>query len=87
MSTGYLFVTYTGGVVEHSSNMPDTVALSIAEVEYNEACSACRATEHLKQFLEDLELHLDGNKTSKKPIQVFIDKGVQLTWVLLVLSR
>jgi hypothetical protein len=43
------------------------------------------ATAHLKQFLEDLELHLDDDEKSKKPIQVFIDKslitGVQLTWV------
>ena len=62
-----------GGVVEHSSNMPDPVALSSAEAEYNEACLACMAASHLRQFLEDLELHLDGEKRSKKLIQVFID--------------
>ena len=49
-------IIYMGGVVEHSSNMPDPVALSSAEAEYNEAWLACMATAHLKQFLEDLEL-------------------------------
>ena len=72
-STGCFMIIYMGGVVEHSSNMPDPVALSSAEAEYNEACLACMATAHLRQFLEDLELHLDDEKRSKKPIQVFID--------------
>jgi hypothetical protein len=72
-STGCFMIICMGGVVEHSSNMPDPVALSSAEAEYNEACLACVATVHLKQFLEDLELHLDVEKKSKKPIQVFID--------------
>jgi len=31
------------------------------------------ATAHLRQFLEDLELHLDDEKRSKTLIQVFID--------------
>jgi hypothetical protein len=57
-----------GGVVEHSSNMPDPVALPNAEAEYNEACLACMATTHLRQFLEDLELHLDNEKKSRKQI-------------------
>jgi hypothetical protein len=66
-------IFYMGGVVEHSSNMPDPVALSSAEAEYNEACLACMATAHLKQFLEDLELPLADDNRSKKPIQILID--------------
>jgi hypothetical protein len=65
-------IFYIGGVVEHSSNMPDPVALSSAEAEYNEACLACMATAHLN-FLEDLELPFADDKKSKKPIQIFID--------------
>ncbi len=65
--------TCRGGVVEQSSNMPDPVTLSSAEAEYNEACLACMATAHLKQFLEDLELPFADDKKSKKPIQIFID--------------
>jgi hypothetical protein len=61
-----------GGVV-HSSNMPDPVALSSAEAEYNEGCLACMATAHLKQFLEDLELPFADDNRSKKPIQILID--------------
>jgi hypothetical protein len=61
------------GVVEHSSNMPDPVALSSAEAEYNESCLACMTAAHLKQFLEDLEWPFVDDKKSKKPIQIFID--------------
>jgi hypothetical protein len=44
----------------------DSVALSSAEAEYNEACLACMATAHLRQFLEDLELHLDDEKEKQE---------------------
>jgi hypothetical protein len=72
-SSGCFKIFYMGGVVEHSSNLPHPVALSNAEAEYNEACSACMATAHLKQFLTDLELPFADDKKSKKPIQIFID--------------
>jgi hypothetical protein len=62
-----------GGVVEHSSNMPDPVALSSAEAEYNERCLACMSTVHVKQLLEDLESPFADEKKSKKTIQIFID--------------
>jgi hypothetical protein len=55
-SSGCFMIFYMRGVVEHNCNMPDPVALSSAEAEYNEAWLACMATAHLKQFLEDLEL-------------------------------
>jgi hypothetical protein len=35
---------YMRGVVEHSINVPDSVALSSSESEYREACSACMAS-------------------------------------------
>ncbi len=35
-STGCFIITYMGGIVDHSSNLPDPVALSSAEAEYNE---------------------------------------------------
>jgi hypothetical protein len=65
-STGCFMIICMGGVVEHSSNMPDPVALSSAEAEYNEACLACVATAHLKQFLEDLELHYVRERIESK---------------------
>ena len=37
-STGCYLISYMGGIVDHSSNMPDPVAMSSAEAEYNEAC-------------------------------------------------
>jgi len=36
LGTGCFIVTYIDGVLDHSSNMPDPVALSSAEAEYNE---------------------------------------------------
>ncbi len=56
-----------------AATLLDPVALSSAEAEYNEACLACMATSHLKQFLEDLELPFADENRSKKPIQIFID--------------
>jgi len=54
-STGCFILTYMGGVVDHSSNMPNPVALSSAEVEYNEGCTAFMAASHLRMLLCELE--------------------------------
>ena len=54
-STGCYESFYMGGVVDHSSNLPDPITLSSAEAEYNEACLACMGTNHLAMFLDDLE--------------------------------
>jgi hypothetical protein len=56
-------MTYMGGVVDHSSNLPDPVALSSAEAEYNEGCIAFMAASHLQMFLAELE----GIEESKLP--------------------
>jgi hypothetical protein len=37
-------------MVDHSSNMPDPVALSSAKVEYNEGCIAFMAASHLQML-------------------------------------
>jgi hypothetical protein len=44
-----------GEVVGHSSNIPDPVAVSSAESEYNEACLACQTTTHLHMAVNQLE--------------------------------
>ena len=44
-----------GGIVDHSSNMPDPIALSLAEAKYNEACLAYMAASHLVMLLNKLE--------------------------------
>ncbi len=54
-STGGYIIWYMGGMVDHSSNLPDPVALSLAEAEYNEACLGFMATNHLRMILSDLE--------------------------------
>jgi hypothetical protein len=54
-STGCFIVVYMGGIVDHSSNLPDPVALSSAEAEYNEGCLAFMATSHLRMLLCEME--------------------------------
>jgi hypothetical protein len=54
-STGCYLITYMGGIVDHSSNLPDPVAMSSAEAEYNEGCLAFMATNHLRMLLIELE--------------------------------
>jgi hypothetical protein len=44
-----------GGIINHSSNLPDPVALLSAEVEYNEGCLAFMATSHLHMLLYEME--------------------------------
>jgi hypothetical protein len=54
-STGGYLISYMGGIVDHSSNMPGPVALSSAEAEYNEACLATMALSHIQMFQNELE--------------------------------
>ena len=67
-STGCYLITYRGGIVDQSSNIPEPVALSSAEAEYNEACLGCMGTAHMKMLLEDLEM-----QALKDPIPIIVD--------------
>ncbi len=80
-SSRYFMIFYMGGVVECNSNMPDPVALSSAEAEYNEACLACMATAHLKQFLEIWSCFLQMIGRARSQFRSSLTIGVQLTWV------
>jgi len=42
-----------GGVVDHSSNLPDPVAQSSAEAKYNKGCIALMATSHAGGLLHN----------------------------------
>ncbi len=54
-STGCFIIPYMGGVVDHSSNLPEPVALSFAEAEHNIGRIAFMAASHLRMFLADLK--------------------------------
>jgi hypothetical protein len=54
ITKGFL-VFYQGGNVDHSSNIPEAVAMRSAEAEYNEACMAVMATHHMHMDLDHLE--------------------------------
>jgi hypothetical protein len=45
---------YMGGIIDHSSNLPDHVALTAAEAQYNQAYLAIMAAIHTTRKLEDL---------------------------------
>jgi hypothetical protein len=65
-----------GGVVDHSSNLPDPVALSSAEVEYNEGCLSMMATSHLQMLLAELE---NIPEISLAPINIYFDSKSAIT--------
>jgi hypothetical protein len=69
-STGCYIITYMGGIVDHSSNLPDPVTLSSAEAEYNEGCLAMMATSHLWMLLAELENITDE---SLAPSTIYFD--------------
>ncbi len=54
-STGCFIITYMGGVVSHSSNLLDPVALSSTKAEYNEGCITMMAARHLCMLLCEME--------------------------------
>ena len=62
----------SGGVVDHSSNMPGPVAMSSAEAEYNEACLACMATGNMHMTVNHLEGIQEGSEDDK-PVDIFMD--------------
>jgi hypothetical protein len=57
-------IIYMGGIVDHSSNMPDPIALSSAEAEYNEGCVAFMAGSHLCMLLCEFEGIKDEEKAA-----------------------
>jgi hypothetical protein len=69
-STGCFILTYMGGIVDHSSNMPDPVALSSAKAEYNEGCVAFMAASHLRMLLYELE---GVDESSMEPTMMFFN--------------
>ena len=66
---GYM-IWYMGGIVDHSSNLPDPVALSSAEAEYNEVCLAFMATNHLRMILCELQNTVEKDM---KPTIIYLD--------------
>jgi hypothetical protein len=69
-STGCFIITYMGRVVDHSSNMPNPVALSSTESEYNEGCVAFMTASHLRMLLCVLE---QISEEDMSPITIYFD--------------
>jgi hypothetical protein len=58
--------------VDHLSNMPDPVALSSPESEYNEACLACQPSSHLHMTLNELE-QVERVGLNDKTVDILLD--------------
>jgi hypothetical protein len=71
-SMGCYLMMYMGGIMDHSSNLLDPVALSSAEAEYNEGCLAFMAASHLRVILAELE---GVKEADLKPMIIFFDSN------------
>jgi hypothetical protein len=80
-STGYFIITYMGGVLDHSSNMPDPLVLSSAEVEYNKGCVAFMAGSHLRMLLCELEGVLLMKLCCQQPCMLIANQQLQLVQI------
>ena len=52
-STGEYIIFYQGGPIEHGTHVPGPVAQSISGSEYNSACTAGMALEHLRMLINE----------------------------------
>jgi hypothetical protein len=69
-STGCFIIVYMGGVVDHSSNLLDPIAMSSAEAEYNAGCTTFMACNHLRMLLAELE---EINESNLSPTNIYFD--------------
>ena len=60
---------FGSGCLKPHSQTQENIALSSAEAEYNEACLACMATNHLAMILDELE----GRTEPRKAIPILLD--------------
>ena len=67
-STGCFLIFYMGGLVDHSSNMPEPIALCSAEAEYNQACMAKMALMHISMAMNNLELVDEDTQRYRVPL-------------------
>ena len=75
-STGAYFIFYQGGPIYHGTHVPVPVAQSIAESEYNAACTAGMALAHFRIFIHGF-LNKDTDIVPEEsPLIVFYSKYV-----------
>jgi hypothetical protein len=72
-SMGCFLIAYTGGIIDHSSNFPDPVALSSAKVEYNEGCIAMMAASHLCMLLCEMDEMEGVDESSVSTTPIYFD--------------
>ncbi|MGH7954439.1 MAG: reverse transcriptase domain-containing protein [Gloeomargaritales cyanobacterium] len=72
-STGSYLVFYQGGVVDHSSFIPEPVAMSSGEAEYNAACVTCMATSHIRMIVNEMSSLNCADPQKQEPVLIILD--------------
>ena len=65
-------IFYLGGLIDHGTHVPGTVAQSIAESEYNAACTTGMALAHFRMLIHEL-LNEDPEMVLKKAPLIVLD--------------
>ena len=71
-STGAYIIFYQGGPINHGIHVPVPVAKSIAESEYNVACTVGMALEHFRMLIHEL-LNKDPDIFPEEAPLIFLD--------------
>ena len=71
-STGAFIIYYQGGPIDHGTHVPGPVAQSIAESDYNAACTAGMDLSHFIMLVHEL-LNEDPDMVPKEAPLIFLD--------------
>jgi hypothetical protein len=71
-STGGFLIFYRGGILEHSSNMSEPVAMISAEAKYKIDCMSYMETIHMHMTLNHIE-ELEDEFKEDKPVDIYMD--------------
>ena len=71
-STGAYIIFYQGVPIDHGTHVPGPVAQSIAESEYNAACTAGMALAHFRMLVHEL-LNEDPDMVRKEAPLIVLD--------------
>jgi hypothetical protein len=70
--TSRCVIFYQIGVVDHSRDMLEYVAMNSAEAEYNGACMACVVMSHMHMTLNHIE-EVEVESKGDKPVDICMD--------------
>ncbi|MGH7954596.1 MAG: reverse transcriptase domain-containing protein, partial [Gloeomargaritales cyanobacterium] len=78
-STGSYLIFYQGGVIDHSTFVPDPVAMSSGEAEYSAACVTCMATAHLRMLTNEMTTLENSDPADQEPVTIILDNQAAIS--------